>query len=665
MSSEGKSGIETPAGGLGHCTRRTAGTTNRAKTLTAPDPETCSADIAAENVERLKILFPDVFTEGKIDFETLKQLLGGEVDGREERYGLHWHGKRHARRAALTPSTATLRPCREESVDWDTTQNLVIEGDNLETLKLLQKSYAGKIKLIYIDPPYNTGHDFIYSDDFRDSISNYLSLTGQMDESKGKVSSNTDTSGRFHTNWLNMMFPRLKLARTLLRNDGAIFITIDDNEVHNLRIVMDEIFGEENFVTQIEWQKRYTRSNNTDDFTSVIDHICVYRKSDAFMVNLLPRDEAANARFTNLDNDPRGPWKATSFLNQVTPERRPNLCYPIKNPKTLKVTTPERKAWRYERSVYERLLSENRLYWGKDGTRNVPDIKTFLSEVREGMTPINLWSHQYAGHTDQANREIKDIFGEKLFDTPKPVLLVQRMLEHGTEETALVLDFFAGSGTTGHAVMAQNAADGGHRNYILVQLPERFDPKKREQKAAAGYCDEIGRPRTLAELTKERFRRAARKIEVDSPMFSGDLGFRAFKLDTSNLRTWEPDLDHLEEDLLKNIEHVKTDRSELDILYELLLKLGFDLCVPIESCTIADKSVHSIDAGMLIACLSEKITFKEVEPLALGIVDWRRRLSPTGESTVVFRDAAFADDRTKTNLVAILEQSGLHAIRSL
>ena len=665
MSSEDRSGMQALAGDPGHPSRRNVSTKSRVESLTAGDPETRSADLVAENVERLKTLLPDAFTEGKIDFQALKQLLGGEVEEREEKYGLHWHGKRRARRLALTPSTGTLRPCPEESVDWNTTRNLMIEGDNLEVLKLLQKSYAGKVKLIYIDPPYNTGHDFIYPDDFRDSIGSYLALTGQVDESEERVSSNTDTSGRFHTNWLNMMYPRLKLARTLLRDDGAIFITIDDNEVHNLRAVMNEIFGEENFVAQIEWQKRYTRSNNTDDFTSVIDHICVYRKSDVFTVNLLPRDEAADARFTNPDNDPRGPWKAASFLNQVAPERRPNLCYPIQNPKTRKVTTPERKAWRYERSVYMRLLSEDRLYWGKNGTRDVPDIKTFLSEVREGMTPINLWSHQYAGHTDQANREIKDIFGEKLFDTPKPVLLVRRMLEHGTEEASIVLDFFAGSGTTGHAVMAQNAADGGQRSYILVQLPERLDPKKRDQRAAAGYCHQIGKPCTLAELTKERLRRAARKIEADSPMFSGDLGFRVFKLDTSNLHAWEPDRDHLEESLLKNVEHIKSDRYERDILYELLLKFGFDLCVPIESCTIAGKTVHSIDTGTLITCLSEKITFNEAEPLALGIVDWGRQRAPARESTVVFRDTAFADDRTKINFCAILEQGGLHTIRSL
>ena len=505
------------------------------KPLTAQDAETHTPDIVMENIERLRMLFPEVFAEGRIDFDVLKQLLAGAIDQREEKYGLNWHGKRRARQLALTPSAGTLRPRPEDSVEWGTTQNVMIEGDNLEVLKLLQKSYSGRVKLIYIDPPYNTGNDFVYPDDFQDSVRNYLELTGQLEDGR-RITSNTDASGRFHTGWLSMMYPRLALARRLLRDDGVLFVTIDDSEAPRLRQLLDEIFGEENFVTQVEWQKRYTRSNNTDDFTSVVDHICVYQRSAAFAVNLLKRDDAANARFTNPDNDPRGPWKATPFLNQVAPERRPNLCYPIRNPKTGTVSHPDKKAWRYERSMFEKLLGDNRLYWGKDGTRNVPDIKTFLSEVRQGMTPINLWTHEYASHTDQANREIKEFFGEKVFDTPKPIRLVQRMLEHGTDDGGLVLDFFAGSGTTGHAVLAQNAVDTGRRRYILVQLPEPLDPEDRTQKAAADFCDGIGRPRNIAELTKERLRRAAKKLKDDNPMFTADLGFRVFKLDSSCIR---------------------------------------------------------------------------------------------------------------------------------
>lgn len=632
--------------------------------LNPNDPETMSADIVSENLAQLKALFPEAFVEGKVDFDVLKQLLGGAVDEREEKYGLNWHGKRKSRQLALTPSTGTLRPCPEDSVDWDTTQNLMIEGDNLEVLKLLQKSYAGKVKLIYIDPPYNTGNDFVYPDDFRDNINNYLELTGQVEGGR-RISSNTEASGRFHTDWLNMMYPRLKLAHALLRDDGAIFITIDDGEVSRLRILLDDVFGEENFVAQVEWQKRYTRSNNTDNFTSVIDHICIYQKSDAFSVNLLKRDDTANARFTNPDNDPRGPWKATPFLNQVAPERRPNLCYPITNPKTGKVTNPDRKAWRYERSVFERLQRENRLYWGKDGTRDVPDIKTFLTEVRQGMTPINLWTHEYAGHTDQANREIKDLLGEKVFDTPKPVLLVQRMLEHGDEGDGIILDFFAGVGVTGHAVMSQNAADGGSRRYILVQIPEPLDPSDSGQLAAADLCDSLGKPRNIAELTKERLRRASLRIKRENPLFAGDLGFRVFQLDSSNIIEWDTDANDVEQSLLAAITNIKESRAETDILHELLLKLGLDLCVPIEQKVIGGKVVHSIGGGILIACLAPMIRREEAEGLGLGITAWFNELSPIGAATCVFRDSAFADDVTKTNLAAILEQGGLSKVRSL
>jgi adenine-specific DNA-methyltransferase len=634
------------------------------KKLTAEDAETRSADVLAENVEHLRVLFPEAFTEGGVNFEVLRQLLGGTVEEREEKYSLNWHGKRRARQLALTPSTGTLRPCPEDSADWDNTQNLMIEGDNLEVLKLLQKSYAGKVKVIYIDPPYNTGNDFVYPDDFQDSIKNYLELTGQIDGA-AKVSSNTEASGRFHTDWLNMIYPRLRVARSLLREDGVIFITIDDGELPRLRLILDDVFGEENFVAQVEWQKRYTRSNNTDDFTSVIDHVCIYQKSDAFAVKLLKRDDVANARFTNPDNDPRGPWKATPFLNQVAPERRPNLCYPIRNPKTGTVVTPERKAWRYERRVFETLLAEDRLYWGKDGTRDVPDIKTFLSEVRQGMTPINLWTHEYASHTDQANREIKELFGEKVFDTPKPTLLIQRMLEHADDGDGIVMDFFAGTGTTAHAVMKQNAADAGSRRYILVQIPESLHPENTGQKAAADFCDTIGRPRNIAELTKERLRRAAKTIRDETPMFGGDLGFRAFRLDSSNIRAWEPERENLDQALLESVEHLKRDRSEVDVLYELLLKLGLDLCVPIEHRSIGGKTVYSIGGGVLIVCLSEVITRDDVELIGKSIVDWVRAAAPAGDTTCVFRDAAFVDDVAKTNLVAILEQHGLGTVRSL
>jgi adenine-specific DNA-methyltransferase len=628
------------------------------------DPATRSADIVTRNIEELKTLFPEAFTEGKVDFEVLKQLLGGAVDEREEKYGLHWHGKRRARQLALTPSTGTLRPCPEDSVDWDTTQNLMIEGDNLEVLKLLQKNYAGKVKLIYIDPPYNTGKDFVYPDDFKDNIKNYLELTGQVEGGR-KISSNTEASGRFHTDWLSMMYPRLKLARTLLRDDGLIFINIDDGEVSNLRLAMADVFGEENFLATIAWEKRYTRSNNARLFYSLKDTLIVFRKSDALDYLREARSEKSKDIYSNPDNDPRGVWTSSSYVNPATREQRPNLVYAIKNPLTGASVEHPTHAWKYEYAEHLRHVEEKRLWWAQDGDAKYPRLKNFLSEMADGMVPIDLWDYEATGTTDEGGQEVKELFGEPVFDNPKPTRLIRRILgltdPRATADTAppVVLDFFAGSGTTAHAVMAQNAVGGGSSRYILVQLPEPLDPENKDQKVAADYCNRLGKPRNIAELTKERLRRAARKIKDENPMFAGDLGFRVFKLDSSNIHAWEPNRENLDQTLVGHQEHLKTDRTEADILYELLLKLGLDLCVPIEQRQIAGKAVHSIGGGVLFACLATRITRDEVEPLAQGIVEWRKALAPAGDTTCVFRDSAFADDVAKTNVVAILVQNGL------
>jgi adenine-specific DNA-methyltransferase len=638
--------------------------TKMLKKLNANDPETRSADILAENIEQLKVLFPEAFTEGKVDFEVLRQLLGGAVDELEEKYGLNWHGKRRARQLALTPSTGTLRPFPEESVDWATTRNLMIEGDNLEVLKLLQKPYAGKVKLIYIDPPYNTGKDFVYPDNFQDNIRNYLELTGQVDGAGRKLSSNTETSGRFHTDWLNMLYPRLKLARNLLRDDGVIFVSIDDTELGNLKAIMSEIFGEENFQADISWQKRYTRSNNTVDFTTVVEHLLVYSKSEDFLVNLLERTEEADARYSNPDNDRRGPWKGASFLNPATPQQRRNLCYPIRNPNTGQVTNPTTNAWRRSHEEFQRLQNEGRLYWGTDGKQPVPAIKMFLSEARN-LTPINFWEHSYAGNTDDGTKEVKDLFGEKVFDNPKPLQLIRRVIEHGGDSHSIILDFFAGSGTTGHAVMAQNSADNGSRRYILTQLPEPLNPEDKDQHIAADFCKKLGRPCNIAELTKERLRRAAKKIKEENPLFAGDYGFRVFKLDSSNIMAWEPDPANLDQTLFDFVEHLKPDRSENDILYELLLKLGLEPSMLIETHRIASKDVYVIGGGVLLVCLATQITLEEVDPLSHGIVKLHKTLAPAGDSICVFRDSAFVDDVAKTNLAAILQQHGIDNVRSL
>ena len=627
------------------------------KQITANDPETRSADIVVENLEHLKALFPEAFAEGKVDFDVLKQLLGGAADEREEKYGLNWHGKRQARQLALTPSTGTLRPCPEDSVDWDTTQNLMIEGDNLEVLKLLQKSYSGKVKLIYIDPPYNTGKDFVYPDDYRDNIKNYLELTGQTDGKNRKLSSNTEASGRFHTDWLNMMYPRLKLAKYLLRDDGVAFVSVDDGELSTLRLVADEIFGEENFLACFVWKSRQNKDNRTVTGASV-DHEYVVCYG-----NKIRGDKRDKSQYSNPDGDARGDWTSANMVGIATADRRPNLHYDLVNPETgISYKCPE-MGWRYDRDTIARLISENRILWPVN-PEGRPRRKVFLSELESEFTGLSTVIGD-AIFTRDGTSDIDSLFDVRVFSFPKPVRLIRNLIEQGSEDGDIVLDFFAGSGTTAHSVMAKNLSSGDNRRYILVQLPEPLDPKNKDQKTAADFCYNLGKPRNIAELTKERLRRAGSKIRDENPMFSGDLGFRVFKLDTSNIRAWEPDADNLEGTLLDSIDHIKPDRSEEDILYELLLKLGLDLCVPIEARPIAGKSVRSIGAGTLIACLDEKITREEVEPLALGIAEWHKELSPAGDSTVVFRDSAFADDVAKTNLTEILKQHGLGNVRSL
>ena len=633
------------------------------KKIVLNDSETRSADVVAENLEHLKVLFPEAFTEGKVDFDVLKQLLGGAVDEHEEKYGLNWHGKRQARQLALTPSRGTLRPCPEESIDWGTTQNLMIEGDNLEVLKLLQKSYAGKVKLIYIDPPYNTGKDFIYPDNYRDNIQNYLELTGQVDGENHKLSSNTETSGRFHTDWLNMMYPRLKLARNLLRHDGFLFMTVDDAEVHNLRSIANEIFGEENFVANVVWEKKYTRANDAQYFSDNHDHVLVYSRSKVdSKLALARRNTAQLSAYANPDDHPKGPWKATPLHAKSGRNRSP---YTFRNGVTW--TPPQGTYRRFSDETMAMMDEAQEIWFGPDGSAT-PARKSFLSEVKSGVTPVTIWQYKEAGHNHEANIELKELLGQGVFNNPKPTRLVRKMIELTTNsaiDTSLVLDFFSGSGTTGHAVMAQNVSDGGKRRYIVVQLPEQLDAKRTDQRAATDFLEKVARACNIAELTKERLRRAAKKIRDENPVFTGDLGFRVFKLDASNVRAWEPDRNDLDGSLLENIDHIKPDRSDEDILYEVLLKLGLDLCVPMQTRTIAGKSVHSIGAGTLFSCLDKKITWDKVELLAGGIADWHDELAPAGDSAVVFRDNAFEDDVAKSNLAAILEQRGLGNVRSL
>ena len=670
--------------------------------IDATSPEAQSADLVAGNIEQLKAMFPELITESAngvtVNVDVLKTLVGDQTaTDADEKYGLNWHGKRRARQLALTPSTGTLRPRPDESVDWDTTQNLMIEGDNLEVLKLLQKSYAGKVKLIYIDPPYNTGKDFVYPDNFQDNIKNYLELTGQV-EGGQKISSNTEASGRFHTDWLNMMYPRLKLARNLLRDDGVILVSIDDVEFPNLRRILDEVFGEENFIASLVWDRN--RKNDAKYFSVGHEYMAVYVKNESVLSanQIIFRGEKdgveeVKAEFDRLkhlhnsdwsavrdglldyyrtipDDDPKAPLKRFTKVDAKGPYRDDgNINWPGGDGPRYEVLHPDTKrpcklpvsGWRYptpERFWEE--VAKGRIVFGADET-TVPRVRTNLFENTDQV----MVSVHYSYAQTSAN-EFNSLFdGKRVFDNPKPVSDLRRLTGYLTGPDDLVCDFFAGSGTTGHAVLAQNAVDGGNRRYILAQLPEPLDMENKDQKIAAEFCDQIGKPRTIAELTKERLRRAAAKVKADNPMFSGDTGFRVFKLDHSNIRAWNPNPADLEQTLFAHQDHLVDGRTESDILYELLLKFGLDLCVPIVQRTVAAKDVHAVGGGVLMACLAPIISREEVEALAQGIIAWHKELAPAGDTTCVFRDSAFADDVAKTNLAAILEQYGIQNVRSL
>ncbi|EPB3204720.1 site-specific DNA-methyltransferase, partial [Escherichia coli] len=614
-------------------------------------PELQSMNITADNITKLKSLFPEAFNENGIDFDVLKQLLGENVDEKEERYGLNWHGKRQARQLALTPSRGTLRPCKDESVDWHNTKNLMIEGDNLEVLKLLQKSYTGKVKLIYIDPPYNTGKDFVYPDNFQDNMKNYLEITGQTEDG-ARLSTNTETSGRYHTDWLNMIYPRLKLARNLLKEDGVIFISIDDTEVDNLKKVCSEIFGEENFVANIVWQKKYSPQNDATYFSDMHDHILVYAKqrktskndSNGWNIDFLPRSDEQNAAYKNPDNDPRGVWKSVDLSVKTYSKAND---YSITTPSGRIVTPPASRCWQVSEKRFVELCKENKIWFGENGN-NVPSIKRFLTEVQDGVVPTTWWSYKECGHNQEAKQELKKLMeGESVFfDTPKPLRLLDRILHLATtnDKDCIILDFFAGSGTTAHATLNKNIADSGSRRYIAVQLPEKIDDEK--------YY-------TISELTKERLRRAGKKVREDNPEWKGDVGFRVFKLDTSNIRPWEATADTLSQQIDAYVSPILEGRSEEDLLTELMLKRGIDLSVDIETRQFDGLTVSCVDGGKLFTCFAKQIPASSVEELTKGIIDWHKSLKVGKDTVCYFLDDAFENNVAKTNLCAILEQHGL------
>ncbi len=661
--------------------------------ITPDSPEAQSADLVAENIEKLKALFPELVTEGpeglSVNVDLLKALVGDQtVTDCAEKYGLNWFGKRRARQLALTPSTGTLRPAPEESEDWDTTQNLFIEGDNLEVLKLLQKSYAGKVKLIYIDPPYNTGKDFIYKDDFRDNIRNYKRLTGQVDEEGSPLTTNTEASGRFHTDWLNMIYPRLKLARNLLGDDGAIFISIDDREAPNLRKLLDEIFGEENFVSQFSWRT----DGNFDNQAKVKichEYILLYAKS----LDEFPHPPAIDPN-TPADSKLYNPEIRNTIIKNGPKNPPSKVCLPKGFPASFEsgkiLSRPKPWPIYHTNAVIRDYKLDNDVIvesgWSsknllvefiENNFRPIKDNKgqeTSFVITESGAIEVIKKRTDYQSHVisvlsgfggPQKAAALLTNLGVVFNGYPKPVDLIQYFVRMIYGKQGIFLDFFAGSGTTGHAVMAQNVKDGGNRRYILVQLPEPLDPEKKEQKTAAEYCDKLGKPRTIAELTKERLRRAAKKIKEEHPDWNGDTGFRVFKLDSSNIKAWNPQPDDVEAQLEAFVDHIEEGRTEADLLYELLLKLGLDLCVPIEQKEIASKAVHAIGGGVLMTCLAEKITTEETEALGLGIVEWHKELASAGDTTCVFLDSAFENDVAKTNLAAILEQAGIANVRSL
>ena len=563
--------------------------------------------------------FPECLSEGRIDIEGLRNALGDQVVSSTERFGLVWPGKTQCMRVIQEPSTATLLPDRDESLDFDTSKNVFIEGDNLEVLKLLQKSYFGKVKLIYIDPPYNTGHEFIYPDKYTESLETYLAYTGQIDSEARRFSTNTDTVGRYHSNWLNMMYPRLYLARNLMRDDGVIFISIDDHELSRLRELCDQIFGEENFKADIAWQKRYTRSNNTIDFTTVVEHVLVYGKSEAFEVNLLSRTEEADARYSNPDGDRRGDWKGASFLNPAAPQDRPNLCYPLENPNTREVVYPTTNAWRRSQQAFEALLADDRLYWGPDGKAALPTIKMFLSEAR-GLTPTNFWGHDYAGNTDEGTKDLESLITGKIFNYPKPVRLVRRMLEHACNgQGEIVLDFFAGSCTTAQAVIEQNEEDGGSRRFIVVQLPELVEASSNASKAGFATIADIGRERVRRVMDKAR-RTSQERFDfgVGTPT---DLGFKTFRLAQSNFRIWDGRTEvggtqTLAQQLELHVDHRRSGTTTDGIMHEILLKTGYPLTTSVEIIELAGSEVFSIDGGSLLICLEKEITAELIDALA-------------------------------------------------
>jgi adenine-specific DNA-methyltransferase len=606
-----------------------------------------SPDLTAKNIDKIFALFPNCVTEATseagsvtkaIDFDLLRQELSGSVvEGTRERYQLDWPGKREALLTANAPIAKTLRPFREESVNFDVTKNLFIEGDNLDALKLLQETYLGKVKMIYIDPPYNTGNDFIYEDDFAEDSATYLKKSQQVDEKGSRLVANPETNGRFHSDWLTMLYPRLKLAANLLSENGVIFISVDDGEVSNARKMCDQIFGEEQFAAQIIWKKRNTPPNDRV-IGAQHDYILVYVKQTLEGIMLRPRSAEQIARYQNPDKHPKGPWVAGDLTSNVKGGRYvASLYYPIKNPRTQKEFYPANNGnWRFNRDRIQRLLDNNEIYFGRDDT-SAPKLKRFLCDVKEGATWTTLWD--FAPLNTVGSQEMEQIFESGIvFENPKPTGLLHHILEAGCGPSGIVLDFFAGASSTAHAVIQQNAIDGGHRRFIMVQLPEPTPPDSDAFKR--GF-------KTIADLSKERIRRAGAKIKAETATALTDLdvGFRVLKVDTSNMKDvyYTPD-SVKQDDLIAHSDNIKADRQPEDLLFQVLVDWGVDLALPIAQEKIAKKTVFFVDGNALAACFESNITEELVKELAK-----RKPLR------AVFRDSSYGSDSVKINVEQIFK----------
>jgi adenine-specific DNA-methyltransferase len=611
-----------------------------------------SPDLTQDNIAKIRALFPGCVTEaagedGKpqlaVDFDQLRQELSDSiVEGPQERYHLNWPGKREALITANAPIAKTLRPAREESVDFDTTQNLFIEGDNLEALKLLQETYLGKVKMIYIDPPYNTGNDFIYDDDFKSSVASFLEGSEQTDDFGNKLVANPASNGRFHSDWLSMMYTRLRIAKNLLHDEGVIFASIDDCEVSNLRNVLDEIFGPQNFVAQFVWKSRV--SEDTRAKTGVSndhEYIICYTKSDQGRLKGVEKD---TAKFSNSDNDERGPWRSADLTGLATIDARPNLHYDLIDPETGHNYGCPPKGWRYERSTMAQKVAEKRILFPKDDTGR-PRHKLFLNEMSSLFKSISsvILNHSTADGT----RELNSLMGGVAFTFPKPTGLISELINQITQQGDIVLDFFAGSGTTADATFRLCNADGRNRRFIAVQLPEKIDRSNKGESEAARMCDSLGVPRTIAELSKERIRRAGQKtLEGEChPDWNKDVGFRVLKIDSSNMADvfYTPDQTS-QADLLSRVDNVKPDRTAEDLLFQVLLDWGVDLTLPIRRETVQGKTVFFVDDTALMACFDAGISEGLVKELA-GHAPMR----------IVFKDTGFADDQTKINVRQIFK----------